>query len=236
MEIVKKNTSRGPEAKARVPRRLDWGHGKEKSTLAPYLKLAKKISGAEYAGIHLEEEHRLMKLAGKGSPYRNDPASRELNDHSAGDGHLREITDLSMDPRYRSRSFVRHEPHYRYFLGLATDGSGERGQATLCLLNRQPLHPDKKAIALLETVAEGIGRELKHLEAFSEMEQEVENSRKKVAKVAHDIRNSVAAIITGSHMMEEEEDPLQAMEFLKIIRESAQRLLEYAEDQLHKNG
>lgn len=235
METVKKNTSRGSGVKARVPRRLDWRHGEGESSLAPYLKLAKKISGAEYAGIHLEEEHRLMKLAGQGNPYRNGPVNRELRTHTAAGGRLREIKDLSMDPRYRNRSFVRHEPHYRYFLGLATGGSGEGGQATLCLLNRQPLSPDKKAIDLLETVAEGIGRELKHLDAFLEMEQEVENSRNKVAKVAHDIRNSVAAIITGSHMMEEEEDPLQAMEFLKIIRESAQRLLDYAEDQLRKN-
>lgn len=232
METVRKNTSRGPEVKARVPRRLDWGHGERESSLAPYIKLAKKISGAEYVGIHLEEEHRLMKLAGKSKPYRNGYASLDQETHGAEGGRLREITDLSMDPRYRNRSFVRHEPRYRYFLGLATGGSSERGQATLCLMNRQPLHPDQKAIDLLDTVAKGIGRELKHLDAFSEMEREVENSREKVAKVAHDIRNSVAAIITGSHMMEEEEDPQQAMEFLKIIRESAERLLEYTEEQL----
>lgn len=231
MEALK-NISRHPAGKkAKVPSRLNGSGTPEEYSLEHFVKLAKAISGAEYVSIHLQENHPLTRVRNENTGPL--PWDERICSATSLKGEMLEIEDLSKDPRFRDRSFVKNDPNFRYYLGLSIVSSDERKTAgTLCLLNRDAPGFDEQTLEQLEIIAEGIARELDLIRRNRKLEEEAAAARKNIRKVAHDIRNPVAAIITGSHMMEEEEDPTQAVEYLKIIRESAQGLLDYAEEHL----
>lgn len=231
MEALKNRYRHPAGKKAKVPSRLNGSGTLDESSLEHFVRLAKAISGAEHVYIHFRDYRPLTRnLSGKGGLL---PRDERICSEASPEEDVLEIEDLSEDPRFRDRSFVENKPNFRYYLGVPIVPSGDQKTAgTLCLLDRESPGIGEHALEQLKLVAEGIARELDLTCRNRELEEQAASARKNIRKVAHDIRNPVAAIITGSHMMEEEEDPTQAVEYLKIIRESAQGLLDYAEERL----
>lgn len=231
MEALKNISRRPAGKKAKVPSRLNGSGTPEESSLEHFVRLAKAISGAEYVSVHLRENHPLTRARSENAGPL--PWDERICSETSPKRDVLEIEDLSEDPRFRDRSFVKSGPNFRYYLGLPIISSdGRKTAGTLCILNRDAPGFDEQTLEQLEIIAEGIARELDMIRRNRKLEEEAVSARKNIHKVAHDIRNPVAAIITGSHMMEEEEDPTQAVEYLKIIRESAQGLFNYAEERL----
>ncbi len=231
MEALQKRYRPPAGKKAKVPSRLNGSGTPKDYSLEHFVRLAKATSGVEYVSIHLQENHPLTRARSENT--RPLPWDDRICSETSPEGDMLEIEDLSEDPRFCERSFVKNDPNLRYYLGLPIVSSDERKTAgTLCLLNRDAPGFDEQTLEQLEIIAQGIAKELDMIRRNRKLEEEAAAARKNIRKVAHDIRNPVAAIITGSHMMEEEEDPTQAVEYLKIIRESAQGLLDYAEERL----
>lgn len=207
--------------------------GEDLPALDHFTNLAREISGAESVILYRMEEADMVPCDGY-APLCEVHLSEALCRQVLQEGAPLEIRDLSEDRRFSDCASVCNPEGLRYFLGLPlVSGEGET-EGTLCLLNRTPLDIDDRILRLLQLVAKGASRQMRQAGENRRLREKIRQAKETFREVIHDIRNPAAGIITGIHLIEEEENGKDARELFPIIRKSAQDLLAYVEEQLDK--
>lgn len=197
-----------------------------------FSSLAQKITGAKYSLINLLDENNQWTVASCDIEVRHMPKSDSVCQYTIQQKQAYEIQNLKKDDRFKNASYVSDGLELTYYLGIPIITSNDVVIGTICILDTESLEVDENKIEQLKLIASAIARQLEEKKKQQEYKDRINQLIGYVKKVAHDVRNPIAAIITTTHFISEEDDEKSQEELLDIICESAESLLDYTDDQL----
>lgn len=203
-----------------------------KGELDHFTRLAVTCTGAYSAVINLLDEHNQWTVSACGMEHNHMPKDKSICQFTIQQKEPYEITDLRLDSRFTDSPYLAGDPVLTYYLGIPILTTGDVAIGALCILNVEPLSINSFQIQQLQLIAEGITKYLERNRDRKKATEQLYRMNKYLKKLAHDIRSPISAIVTTTELLETEEDPLEREELRLLIKESAETILEYTEDQL----
>jgi len=212
---------------------LDVDYSTLENDFKHLMKLASRITDMDVTLLNLIDSYTQWTIAQHGIQLSSMPREECVCKYTIAQGDSFEIKDLSSDPRFERASYVKNEPKLRYYYGVPLEMSNGVNIGSLCVMNRETvtLSPDK--IELLKIIAEEIVCKLKDFQKINELKHELSNALKMQRKIAHNIRNPLAGIIGISDILiepDEQHDPEDVLNCLKLINDSSKSILEIADN------
>lgn len=203
-----------------------------RSDLHHFAELAEKISGAAYALVNLLDEDYQWTVSESGMEINHMPIEKGLCRYTVQQKEPYEIRDFPEKGEYGDAIYAKEIPGLNYYLGIPLITSNNVVIGTICLLNSENLEIGTDKREQLKLIARGIIQLIEEQQSRQEFYRKVNQLVGYVKKVAHDVRNPIAAIISTADFIAEEEDPEGREELLKLIHESAESLLDFTDQQL----
>ncbi len=210
---------------------LDYvGH---EDTLKDLVKLAAKVAGTPMSEINIIDFYSQWTISNYGSHNHHTPREDSVCQYTIGIDNYFEVQDLAADERFKDKSYVTGDPHFRYYYGVPLQTSEGHRIGSICVLDTKTkqLNPEKSE--LLKIIADEIMNRLNALKVIGNLKNEVVNSKETHKRVAHDIRGPIAGIIGLAELIIEQGEENQIDEvlgFLKMIHQSSRSLLELADE------
>lgn len=154
--------------------------------------LAAHLLNAPIALISLVDENRLWFKAHFGMDVCEAPRKFSFCSHALDSYSPFIVTDAAQDPRFTNNLYVSGAPGVRFYIGIPLRGPGDQIVGTLCVIDIKPREILASDIEALQSVAEIVEGELRHVELESASTQ-LQRSNEKLAAI---ILASPLAIIT----------------------------------------
>jgi hypothetical protein len=197
------------------------------------MSLASRITNMDVTLLNLVDSYTQWTIAQHGIQLSSMPREECVCQYTIAQNESFEIKDLSCDPRFEQASYVKGEPKLRYYFGVPLELSNGINIGSLCVMNRETKTLSTDNIELLKIIAKEIVCKLKDLQKINELKHELSDALKMQRKIAHDIRNPLAGIIGISDILiepEEEYNPEEVLNCLKLINNSSRSILEIADN------
>jgi diguanylate cyclase (GGDEF)-like protein len=125
------------------------------STLTALTRLARSITGAPSAAVHIFDDALQHRIASTGAPLGTHPAADSMC-RLVLEGDERIVTsDATQDPRFSYSSFVRDPvAPVRFYASLPLRSGGGVVVGTLCAYGDTALEPDDQQLSALEDLAQ----------------------------------------------------------------------------------
>ena len=197
------------------------------------VKLAAKIAGTEISQINLIDSLTQWTISSHG--FDSDQTLREnsICQHTILNEDHFEVSDLSVDDRFKDKLYVTGDPYFRYYYGLPLRQSDGHNIGTLCVLDKitKILTPEK--IEFLKIIAGEIVNKLNYLRIIENLKNNLSETKEIQKKVAHDIRGPLNGIIGLAQIINEQGKSNhieEVLELINLIHESGKSLLELTDE------
>ncbi len=150
------------------------------------------------------------------------PRSQSICQYTIMENEVFEVKDLTEDPRFRDRSYVRKEPHYRYYAGAPLISENGFRIGSLCVLDYKANELTNEQKTDLKILADEVMTKLR----LRKREKALENMnifKERLMKVVgHDIRSPLTGIMGAAEFLGEADLTKEEKEnLIQIINESA---------------
>ena len=144
-----------------------------------------------------------------------------------------EVTDLSLDDRFKDKFYVKDDPHLKYYFGVPLKTPSGNAIGSLCVFDKEskPLSPEK--IEMLKIISGEIVNRLQTYRAMQQLKEDAKEAMESKKRVAHDIRGPIGGIIGLARVISEQGDENnmeEVLQFINLIYKSGNSLLELADE------
>lgn len=196
------------------------------------VKLAAKVAGTDISLINLIDAYTQWTISNYGMEADTFPREETVCQYTIMGTDNFEVKDLSIDERFKDKSYVTDDPNLRYYYGVPLTTNGVNLGA-LCVLdnNLKDITPEKAE--LLKIIADEIVNRLKGIKVMNSLKHRLDEANEDKKKVAHDIRGPLGGIIGLAQVISEQGHENQideVLEFINMIHKSGRSILELADE------
>ena len=200
-------------------------------------RLAAKVAGTNISLINLIDSYTQWSISNYGLDIQQMCREDSVCQYTILEHDHFEVTDLSLDNRFKDKAYVASEQMLKYYYGIPLKSDGHNIGA-LCIMDKHPkeLTPEKEE--LLKIIGEEVVNRLKVYKVVESLRNQVTETQDTQNKVVHDIRGPLAGIIGLSKIVAEQGEglkPDEILEFINLIYKSSKSLLELTDDILSAN-
>jgi signal transduction histidine kinase len=149
-----------------------------------------------------------------------------------------EIKDLSLDERFKDRSYVMDFPHLKYYFGIPLKVKGDLTIGSLCVMHEEFRSLSDETKEMLTIIAAEIVNKIKASQTLNKLAYQVRACVMIKNKLAHDIRGPIGGIVGLSEIIQiqgTENDMEEVLTYVDLINKSSRSVLELADEILSVN-
>jgi signal transduction histidine kinase len=212
---------------------FDVDYSNHQDSFKDLAKLAAKVAGTNISLVNLIDSFTQWTISNHGLSIDQMPREESVCQYTIANGHHFEVTDLSLDLRFKDKFYVTGEPRLRYYFGIPLKSDEGHNLGALCVLDKElrTLTPEK--MELLKIIADEIVNRLKALKVIDGLKSKLTEVNETHKKVAHDIRGPLGGIIGLAQVISEQGQSNQieeVLEFINLIHKSGRSLLDLADE------
>lgn len=195
-------------------------------------QLAAKVAGTEISLVNLIDSYTQWSVSSHGIELEQMPREDSVCQYTIMDKEPFEVKDLSLDPRFSDKYYVKGPDGLRYYYGLPLDYEGQQIGA-LCVLDTHAKKLGPEKVELLKLIASEVVNRIRVYASLDQMKSQLEKESETKRKVAHDIRGPLAGIIGLSELVTRSGDTSSIddlIDFVKLIHKSSLSLLDLADE------
>lgn len=195
--------------------------------------LAAKIAGTEISLVNLIDSFTQWTISSYGLEISQMPRVESVCQHTITSSNHFEVSDLSMDERFKEKSYVSGPLNLHYYLGIPLCTSNGVNVGALCVMDQNIKTLSEDKIELLKLVADEVVTRLQSIKLINELTYKLSSIQDIQKKVVHDIRNPVAGIIGLSDFISGQNNEInidEMLEFMKMIQKSGRSVLEMTDE------
>lgn len=201
--------------------------------------LAAFICGTPVAHVSLIDGDRQFLKSIHGMGVQGLPRDMTFCAHAIVEDGVFVVPDLSLDRRFASHPFVKADPHVRFYAGAPLVTNDGYALGTLCVFDVVPRHLDPQQVTALAALSrqvldqldlrrnnsllETAEREMASVRAAAERANEAKTAF--LARINHDARTLLTAVLGFAELLEEEPLNADATNHLKQIVLAARHIL-----------
>jgi len=212
---------------------LDLDYSQLSEDFKDLAMLAAKVAGTDISLINLIDSYTTWTISCQGLEVQQTPREESLCQYTIMEAAQFEVSDLSLDPRFKDKDFTKAPLALRYYLGVPlTDNEGCH-IGSLCVVDKQPKNLSPEKIEMLKIIADQVMNRLHTYHAIRELQVQVKSAHETKNKVAHDIRGPLAGIIGLSNIIAQQGNSntlSEVLDFIQLIHKSSKSLLELADE------
>ena len=207
------------------------------------VRVVSALCGTPISVINLIDRDRQWFKAEVGLGMRETPLPASICAHAILQPDLFIVPDTLRDARFADNPLVTGNPHLRFYAGALLETPDGLPLGTICVLDYEPRELDENQKALLRLMAQQIMKlfELRRLNAqersareraetdaraigtkLSDVAREAELREQFIAVLGHDLRNPLASIQAGAHLVKR--GKLDLDEMLRLTHGSIARM------------
>lgn len=212
---------------------LDLDYSEFSENFKDLTVLAAKVAGTDISLINLIDSYTTWTIAGHGLDVQQTPREESLCQYAIMGKPQFEVSDLSLDERFKDKDFVKPPLSLRYYFGVPLMDIEGLQVGTLCVVGKQPKNLSPEKIEMLKIIAGQVITRIQTYQAIKELQAQVKNANETKSKVAHDIRGPLAGIIGLSNIIAEQGNSnslTEVLDFIQLIHKSSKSLLELADE------
>ncbi|MBC8988157.1 GAF domain-containing sensor histidine kinase [Pedobacter sp. N36a] len=212
---------------------LDLDYSEHSEEFKDLAMLAAKVAGTEISLINLIDSYTTWTIANHGLNIQQVPREESLCQHTIMGQPQFEVSDLSLDDRFKDKDFTRAPLSLRYYLGVPINGPEGHQIGSLCVVDTKPKHLSPEKIEMLKIIADQVINRIYTYRTIKDLKDQVKNANDVKNKVAHDIRGPLAGIIGLSNIIVQQGNANEldeVLEFIQLIHKSSKSLLELADE------
>ncbi len=207
------------------------------SDLQKYLQdlaeLAAKIANTQISLVNLIDSYTQWTVSRSGIELEQMPREDSVCQYTIQGDNALEVSDLSLDERFKEKFYVKGDPNLRYYYGLPLQTKQGNNIGALCVVDTEQkvLDPEKKE--LLRYIANEVVTRLLFLQENNLLRKELDEAKDSNLKVIHDIRGPLTGIIGVADLVERQLSPEQAksiLELVVLIKKSGESLMDLADE------
>lgn len=212
---------------------FDLDYGAHADSFKDLTKLAAKVAGTEMSLVNLIDSYTQWTIATHNLDLEQMPREESVCQYVLMGNDNLEVSDLSVDERFKDRPYVTGGPNLRYYYGIPLNVDNHNIGA-LCVVDghsAKVLNPEK--IELLKIIAGEIVNRLKYMKVIDGLRDNLSEAKQTQKKVAHDIRGPLSGIIGLAQLISEQGEDNQMeeiLEFMNLIHKSGRSILELADE------
>lgn len=212
---------------------LDLDYSELNENFKDLTMLAAKVAGTEISLINLIDSYTQWTVSRHGLDLEQMPREDSACHYTImGDSQF-EVQDLSVDDRFKEKSYVQSPLSLRYYFGVPlTDKQGHQIGA-LCVLDKKNKSLSPEKTEMLKIIAAQVMNRIHTYQTIRELQAEAKSAKGAANKVAHDIRGPLAGIMGLSNVIAQQGDSnslTEVLEFIQMIHKSSKSLLELADE------
>jgi len=212
---------------------LDLDYSELSEDFKDLAMLAAKVAGTDISLINLIDSYTTWTISGQGLEVQQTPREESLCQYTIMGQSQFEVSDLSLDHRFKDKDFTKEPLALRYYLGVPiTDAQGYQ-IGSLCVVDKHPKNLSPEKIEMLRIIASQVIHRLQTYQVIRDLQCQVKNATETKSKVAHDIRGPLAGIIGLSNIIAQQGDSntlSEVLDFIQLINKSSKSLLELADE------
>ncbi|MBS7564834.1 GAF domain-containing sensor histidine kinase [Mucilaginibacter sp. Bleaf8] len=200
--------------------------------------LASQIAATPISLVNLIDAYNLWTIGAQGIDLSITDREETVCQYTIQEPESLEVENLADDPRFSQRGYVTNGG-LRYYFGVPLITPEGHAIGSLCIFDSQMRHLSVDQKSMLKTLGETIVYRLesiKQIELLKTKNRKLENEKR---MVAHDIRGPVSGIIGLAKVVTEQgedNDMEEVLEFMKLIEQSGNSVLELASDILNSDS
>lgn len=209
---------------------LDLDYTNLHNHLEEFTSLAAQIAGTETALVNLIDSYTQWSVAGSEKGLQQIPREESICQYTILEDEPLEIKDLNKDKRSSGANLYANQ---RYYFGVPLKTSKGLNIGSLCVLDTKVREFSPRDKKIFHLIGNQIIRRLEELKKINELENSINELSISRRRISHDIRNPISGIIGLAHIVEDEIKKHhfdQAMEFIGLLKEGGNNLLELVED------
>lgn len=212
---------------------LDLDYAELSENFNDLTRLAAKVAGTEISLINLIDSYTQWTVSRHGLDLQQLPREDSVCQHTIMSESRFEVPDLSLDDRFKEKSYVKSPLSLRYYFGVPITDSEGHHIGALCVLDKghKTMSPEKTE--LLKIIADQVMNRIQTYQAIRNLQSQVKQANETKNKVAHDIRGPLAGIIGLSDIIARQgnnNNLSEVLEFIQLIHKSSRSLLELADE------
>lgn len=194
-------------------------------------KLAAKVAGTEISLINLIDTFTQWTVSSHGIMINQMPREDSICQYTIGEDEHFEVKDLSVDPRFQHRFYVKGDPKLKYYFGVPLVAGDGLNIGALCVVDKNARVIDPEKAELLKIIASEIVDRLKTIFIIEQLKAKVKESNETKLKVVHDIRGPLSGIIGLAEYVSQQGDKNkleEVLQFMNMIHKSGKSIIELA--------
>lgn len=213
---------------------FDIDYSNLESTFKDLTTLAAKICGTDISLINLIDSYTQWSISNFGLAIDQMAREDSVCQYTILEQEQFEVEDLSVDNRFKSKSYVDSPLNLRYYFGVPLRTNSGHNIGALCVLDKdlKKLSPEK--IEMLKIVANEIITRLNTIKVVQDLKTKLHSEKETSKKVAHDIRGPLAGIIGISQIIKDQvEDDTKLndiFEMVNLIHRGGRSVLDLADE------
>jgi signal transduction histidine kinase len=192
-------------------------------------KLAANIAGTSISLVNLIDSYNQWTISNHGLEVDQMLREDSVCQYTIMTSDYFEVDDMSQDVRFKDKAYVKGDPLARYYLGVPLKVGNGISIGALCVMDQQHKHLTTEQVELLKIIAAEIVSKLRIFSTIDTLKARLLDAERSKRRVAHDIRGPLAGIIGLSQIIEtqgEESEINEVLEFMTLIRESGNALID----------
>ncbi|TKB99894.1 GAF domain-containing sensor histidine kinase [Pedobacter cryotolerans] len=213
---------------------FDIDYSNLESTFKDLTTLAAKICGTDISLINLIDSYTQWSISNFGLAIDQMAREDSVCQYTILEQEQFEVEDLSVDNRFKSKSYVDSPLNLRYYFGVPLRTNSGHNIGALCVLDKdlKKLSPEK--IEMLKIVANEIITRLNTIKVVQDLKTKLHSEKETSKKVAHDTRGPLAGIIGISQIIKDQvEDDTKLndiFEMVNLIHRGGRSVLDLADE------
>jgi signal transduction histidine kinase len=218
---------------------LDYSEMNEQ--LNDLTRLAANVAGSEISLINLIDSYAQWSVSRHGIEIESLPRGESVCQYTILEDEHLEIKNLNNDDRLKDKSYVKGDPHLKYYFGIPLKTDQGNNLGALCVIDRNEKELTPEKIELLKIIADEIVTRLQNTKKLNELQVKINELISTHRNLSHDIRGPISGIIGLSELIKEQglesgNDLSSIMELNDLIQMSGQSVLELADEILENNN
>lgn len=196
-------------------------------------KLAATVAGTEISLVNLIDTFTQWTVSSHGIMINQMPREDSVCQYTIVEKEHFEVKDLSKDPRFKDKFYVKDEPKLKYYLGVPLVTGDGLNIGALCVLDKNERIIDPEKVELLKVIASEIVDRIKTTYTIEQLKTKVKETSETKLKVVHDIRGPLSGITGLAEFVSQQGDKNkleEVLQFMKMIHKSGNSILDLANE------
>lgn len=193
--------------------------------LLPFVELARSVTQSPLCEINILGSFYQWTVSGNYKEMKVIPREQSICNDTIRLDRVYEINNLTESDLYKDRSYVKGDPHLKYYCGVPLKTSDDKNIGSLCVLDTESRHLNEAQIQQLEYISDAVMDLLEHESQVMTLTNHLEEMAGDIRTLNHDIRTPVNGIIGLSELMAPEVQEDKQTNLKQIIQ--AARAINY---------